>query len=145
MIRKGTREDLPYIVEMAGHFINQTNYNQVLRFMPRAIAELAEQVLDVGIVFIAEDQGKRVGMICGLPFIEPIGHRKTLDELVWWVEPAYRGSSSVGPRLLRQFENWARQKQLDLCKMIAPVGTNVGDYYTKRGYVPVETIYLKRL
>lgn len=145
MIRKGTIDDVPQIVEMVGHFINHTQYATWLRFMPSAITELAERVIEIGVVFVAEADGRLVGLICGFPMIEPVGKQKILDELVWWVEPTYRGSRTVGPKLLRTFENYAAQKGCRFVKMVAPSGTDVGAYYARLGYAPVETSYIKRL
>lgn len=145
MIRKGQAADVGAIVEMVGHFINQTQYAQFLRFMPAAVTELAERVLELGVVFVAEEDGRPVGMICGFAMVDPVSRQKMLDELVWWVEPTSRGSRTVGPRLLRAFENYARQKGIVLCKMIAPVGSGVGTFYERLGYSPVETSYIKRL
>ncbi len=95
-------------------------------------------------IFVAEDAGAIVGLIAAFPMEEPISRQTQLDELVWWVEPAYR-RGSVGPRLLRALETWARQKGIKLCKMIAPVDTTVGRFYERQGYVAIETSYIKRL
>jgi len=76
--------------------------------------------------------------------IEPVAQETIVDELMWWVEPAWRGSSA-GPKLLRSLESWARQKGVRWIKMIAPVESDVGKYYERIGYAALETSYLKRL
>lgn len=146
VIRGGQPKDLPAIVRMAGHFINRSQYAQYLKFMPKAVEELARKVLEVGVVFVAEAEGGEVvGMICAFALEEPISRQTIVDELAWWVEEDYR-KGSTGPRLLRCLENWALQKGLRYVKMIAPMAEpGVGDYYQRLGYVPVETYYLKRL
>jgi GNAT superfamily N-acetyltransferase len=144
MIRPATVTDVPRIVEMVGHFIGSTPYGRVLQFMPSAVAELAEMILEHGIILLAERDGEVVGMLGALPMVDPVSRQPMVDELVWWVEPAHR-SGMTGPRLLRALEEWARQKRLSLCKMVAPVGTNVGEFYVRSGYTPIETSYLKRL
>jgi GNAT superfamily N-acetyltransferase len=143
-IRKATPADLPRIVEMVGHFITQTSYRVLFKFKPDAIAELAAKVLQIGIVLVADVDGVVVGMIAAFPIEEPIGRQRLVDELAWWVEPDYR-RGSIGPRLLGALEKWARQKGLTLCKMIAPVESDVGRFYARLGYRPVETAYVKRL
>lgn len=145
MIRKGRPEDLERIVEMTGHFINQTNYSTLLKFMPKAVREIASRVIDHGVCLVAEEDGQVVGMLCAFLLVEPVSNQPMADELCWWVEPSARGSRSVGPRLLRSFENIARQKGAKLCKMVAPAGSDVGTFYERIGYSPVETSYIKRL
>lgn len=146
MIRKATLEDVEVIVSMVGHFINDATlgYGRVLKFVPKTVAKLAREIIVKGVLLVAEKDGKVIGMIGGLPLREPISDSTMLDELVWWVEPAHR-SGTVGPKLLRCFENWARQNGLEACKMIAPVRSDVGRYYERTGYVPIETSYVKRL
>lgn len=145
LIRKARPDDLQAIVAMVGHFIQSTPYQSVLRFVPAAVTELADRVLQVGIVFVAEVDGRIVGMIAGFAMEEPIGRTKMLDELAWWVEPDFR-RGTIGPKLLRTWEAWARQKGLTLIKMIAPHATpEVGRYYARHGYVPLETSYIKRI
>lgn len=144
-VRRARPEDLPVIVEMVGHFIASTSYCRLLRFVPEAVAELTDRVLQVGVIFVAEDGPQLVGVIAGLPIEEPIGRTKMLDELVWWIEPAYR-NRSAGPRLHGAWESWAREAGLEAVRMIAPADSpEVGSFYAKRGYWPLETSFIKRL
>jgi predicted N-acetyltransferase YhbS len=148
MIRKATPADIPRIVEMVGHFmaakVGDTVYGHVLTFKPKAVADLAARVIEHGLILLAEVDDQVVGMIAGVPLEELIANTPMFDEMVWWVEPDYR-KGSVGPRLLRAVEHWARQKGLRLVKMVAPAGSGVGDYYARHGYEPVESSYIKRL
>jgi GNAT superfamily N-acetyltransferase len=144
MIRKATPADASRLVEMAGHFVEQTRYSTLFRFKPAAVAQLVALVLEHGVIFVAEQDGAIVGMLAALPMEEPIAKTPMLDEMAWWVEPAFR-RGSVGPKLLRAAESWAVQKGLRLVKMVAPVGTNVGDYYKRMGYTEVETSWVKKL
>lgn len=151
-IRRATQEDRAQIVAMVGHFmaarVGDTVYGEVLKFRPEIVGQLAALVIDKGVIFVAQ-AGDRldaplVGMIAGVPLEELIARTPMFDEMVWWVEPAYR-KGSVGPRLLQAVEKWARQKGLSLCKMVAPAGSGVGSYYKRLGYVEVESSYVKRL
>lgn len=145
MIRKATVADAPRIVEMVGHFINVPHYGQFFRFRPHVIADLVDRCLDIGLILLAEHEGRVVGMYAAFPLIEPIGKQAMLDEMAWWVEPEFR-KGTVGPRLLKAAETWAKQKQLHLVKMVAPADQpQVGAYYERLGYTKVETSYVKRL
>ena len=130
---------------MVGHFIGSTQYHHVLRWVPEAVTELADRVLQLGVIFVAEVDDRLVGMIAGFAIDEPIGRTKILEELAWWVEIDYR-NGSTGPKLLREWERWAQAAGLEAVKMIAPASSpEVGAFYAKRGYFPVETSYIKRL
>jgi N-acetylglutamate synthase-like GNAT family acetyltransferase len=145
IIRRARPSDLPSIVAMVGDFIQGTQYRSILPFLPDTILELADRVLQVGVIFVAEVDDRLVAMIAGFAVDEPIGRRKMLDELAWWVDPAYR-RGSVGPKLLRCWEEWARQAGLEMVKMIAPAESpGVGEFLQRRGYQPIETTYILRL
>lgn len=145
MIRKARPEDAARICELVGHFITQTSYRDLLPYKPTRIAALVEQSLRIGCILVAEEAGALVGFIAGFPLEEPVAGMRIFDELAWWVEPTHRGGSLVGPKLLRTAEHWAKQKNLQLCKMVAPAGTNVGAFYARMGYTEVETSWIKRL
>ncbi len=130
---------------MVGCFINGSQYRNVLRFIPEAIGELADRILQVGLIFVAEDRGRLVGMLAGYAVDEPIGRTKMLEELAWWVDPEYR-KGSVGYKMLRCWEEWARQAGLEAVKMIAPAESpGVGGFLERRGYRQIETTYILRL
>jgi GNAT superfamily N-acetyltransferase len=147
-IRRAHLADVPRIVEMVGHFmaakVGDTIYGQVLTFKPKIVEELATLVITKGIIFLAVVDEQVVGMLAGVPLQDMIARTPMFDEMVWWVEPAHR-RGSVGPRLLKAAEKWARQKGLRLFKMVAPAGSGVGDFYKKLGYEEVEASYVKRL
>jgi GNAT superfamily N-acetyltransferase len=145
VIRKATAADAPALVVMTGHFIEGTSYARFFRFRPRIIGDLVDRCLEVGLVLVAEQDGLVVGMLAAFPLVEPIGQQPMLDELCWWVEPSYR-NGSIGPRLLKAAEAWARQKQLQLVKMVEPADQpQVGAYYARLGYTKAETSWVKRL
>jgi GNAT superfamily N-acetyltransferase len=147
-IRKARLEDVDAIVGMVGHFmaakVGAVVYGEVLKFKPAVVTELARLVVERGAMFLAEADGRVVGMIAGCPIEDLIARTPMFDEMVWWVEPDYR-KGSAGPRLLQAVENWSRQKGLRLLKMVAPAGSGVGSYYKRLGYQEVETSFVKRL
>lgn len=69
------------------------------------------------------------------------------QEIGWWVEPEYR-KTSLGIRLLTQFEERAREKGAQKCYMIALESSSpdkVGGIYEKSGYSLLEHTYMKGL
>lgn len=71
----------------------------------------------------------------------------TAQELFWWVDPEVRGHGIAG-ELLREAENWAREKGAKTMQMISLAeldGEAIGRMYERHGYVPLERSYLKVL
>lgn len=93
------------------------------------------------------------------------------EEMGWWVDPPYR-SGTLGPRLLRWAEDWARRNGCTFVKMAAPTLGKVLDdgrvyeplalgkaldigrvyertplerFYEQLGYWRMETAFLKRV
>jgi len=142
-IRTGTIADADDIVRMVGEFIGSTAYRLLFAFNPGLVRGLVDQVLEHGIVLLAEVEGETVGLLVALAWTHPLEGLPMCDEMIWWVNPAHR-SGLVGPKMLRCLEDWARQKGLQLCKMVAPAHSTVGEFYLRHGYVEVETSYVKR-
>lgn len=86
-----------------------------------------------------------VGMIALATVPHPLTLKPYTDELAWWVDVDYRGSS-IGPRLLEAAERWAVESGATMLKMVAPADAPaVGAFYVRRGYTLVETVYQKIL
>nr|WP_286164911.1 GNAT family N-acetyltransferase [Ochrobactrum sp. J50] len=66
------------------------------------------------------------------------------QELVWWVDPAYRGRGAV--KMLAEYEAWARSKGCHAVNMVGlggdPVTTRL---YERHGFTAQERHFLKRL
>jgi hypothetical protein len=94
-----------------------------------------KQVLDTGIVFIAEKDGKFMGAIGGV--VQPdmwFSSEINLVELFWWVVPEYR-CSSAGLRLMKKFIDYGKSQDISKITMsmesISPLND---DAYIKRGF-----------
>lgn len=144
IIRQATAADIPALLELAAHFRERTTYQKFVAWRPEQIARLIPRVLDVGVILLAEDGDQALGMLALAVLEHPYTGELVADELVWWVEPHAR-NRSIGPRLLRGGEAWARAKGATILSMVAPVGSSVGAYYERLGYTPVETRHHKVL
>jgi GNAT superfamily N-acetyltransferase len=72
---------------------------------------------------------------------------KVAQELWWWVEEEYRGSS-CGKLMYDALENWAKEKKADSMFMIALEDTNVermARLYKRKGFVGTERTFIKEL
>ena len=141
MIREATREDIPRIVEMGCHFRGDSRYEKYLRENPSKMAELADTMIAKNGLLVSESDGKVVGMLASIIYPHFISGDIFSGEIVWWVEPEYRGD---GVRLVRTMENRARLAGAKYAQMIAPT-EQVGHLYKRLGYEYVESTYQKTL
>lgn len=143
IIREATLEDVPAAARMGVHFLAGTRY-RVFASSEAALSALIHLVLEHGVGFVAEVDGTLVGMLGLLVGPHPLTGERYADEVCWWTEPGARGLGA-GPRLLKAAEEWSLHAELDMIKMVAPEGTDVGRFYLRHGYEAVETAYMKRL
>jgi GNAT superfamily N-acetyltransferase len=156
IVRRAEEADRPLVLEMCRHYRATTTYSRILETLaPGASADnydliftlLLAQPLDKAAVLVADHGGELVGMIAAMVGPLLIIGRDYAEELVWWVEPRYR-NGTVGPRLLKAAEAWARSADLLCLKLGAPVSTEgaiVSAFYERSGYLPLETSHVKVL
>jgi GNAT superfamily N-acetyltransferase len=107
------------------------------------------QKLNLGIVLCAHDPQEQMelrGAIAGIINESCFDGGKTASELFWYVWPgAPKGTGSL---LLEAFEQWAKLRgcvRVSMAHMVHNEGERLGAFYSKKGYSPFETHYLKEL
>jgi GNAT superfamily N-acetyltransferase len=109
------------------------------------LVEVMQQfAVDQAVILVAVEGDVVYGVLVLVAITNLYNGEIWADEFVWWVDPAYVGRGA-GPKLLAAGEHWAAARGIAWIKMIAPQGSRVGRFYGRRGYVPVETAYMKRL
>lgn len=74
----------------------------------------------------------------------PFGPFRIAMELLWWVDPAYRGKTSL--KMLGAYEAWACDQGCAYVGMASLAAEpRAARIYERRGYRPVETHFLKEL
>ncbi len=142
-IRPAVLADVPTLVEMGGHFLEQTAYRDVIAHSPEQMAAMASHLVtnDMCTVLVAEQAGAIVGMLGLVAAPHFLSGEMSAGEVFWWMEPEARGA---GLRLLKAAEQWARDKGATGLQMIAP-DDRVGAVYTRLGYRLIERSYFRRL
>lgn len=153
-IRRATEADLPRIVEMAQRFYPESPYPPLYGDMPEAqAAGLALVVMngygniEPGVVLVAEAGGALVGMVCLCADRGTFNPAvKMASELVFWVEPEYRGGMAA-VRLLRAAEEAARDMGITVNRMavLSSSPAQAAQLYERMGYTLTESYYSKRL
>lgn len=147
-VREATLEDVDDLLAMARLFAQDSAYG---RFFPRCEAQVGKYLmftLEKGAVLVYEIEGiGLIGMI-GVALLDNVDDdvlgERIAQETAWWVLPAYRGAM-VGPRLLEAAEDCATRKGASVLKLSSPAGSDVGAFLERRGFLALETVYVKRL
>jgi GNAT superfamily N-acetyltransferase len=148
-IRRATAADTPALVRMACQFIASSPYRDLVDANPahqrQAIAWLlGQQSAALALLLVAEGDAGPVGMLAMAIVPSPVSGALVATELAWWLDPAAR-RGSTGVRLWEQAERWAADHDAVYVHMVAPHGTAVGAMYQRRGYLPLETVWQKRV
>lgn len=97
--------------------------------------------------FVAEDEGKVIGMIGGFLTDYFFCDEKLASDMILFLEKPYRGGLTAG-RLIRAFEQWAIDRGArELCLGIS-TGVNIdntGKFYEHMGMTRVGAVYKRRL
>ena len=142
VIRQATGADVPHLVEMARHFVAQTDYAGQVPDDLAHLTALVEQLLSIGVVFVADDdEGRSVGMLAGLVYPHYMTGRLTANETAWWVEPTARGGR-LATDLLDTFERWATAQGATVIE-IGAWHPRLERFYRRLGYVGAERIFRK--
>jgi N-acetylglutamate synthase-like GNAT family acetyltransferase len=144
VIRVATTEDVPRIVEMGMAFAEDSEYADKLPVTAAHLDAMAANLIDgpTSDVLVAEKQGRVVGMVALTVYRHPMTGLLVASELAWWVDADARGS--LGVRLLRAAEAWARAHHAAHLTMIAP-NDHVAKFYGAVGFQKAETVFEKRL
>jgi len=145
-IRQANKFDLPNVLDMLRNFRSNTPIEMMRECNNEEyINKLFHHIiLGGGVALIAEDKNT-AGMIIGVKdqnIWDP--NLKVLRELVYWVEPQYRGSSA-GYKLLLQYNKLARElvneNKINMYTMTKMVNSPDLDF-TKFGYKKTEEVWV---
>ena len=82
------------------------------------------------------------GVLAAQTGILPIAPVKAATELIWWIDPAYRGRDAL--HMLIAYEAWAEEQGCSFVNMVGlgsdPLPAN---FYERRGYIAAERHYMK--
>jgi len=146
MVRDGTAEDLPAVVEMAREFWTHTMYEEP--FDADYVAFMAAMSIEHGLLAILEVDGVIEGFTAGLksPLLACAAVLSG-TEIAWWVNPEARKGRN-GIALMQHIEKMARAQGVKYWNMIVmescqpEVGAAI---YTRLGYKKSETSYTRVL
>lgn len=94
-------------------------------------------------VLVMEREGEVAGLLMANAFDHPFGAGLCASETVWFITEAARGRGAL--KMLDAYEAWAREQGCAVICMASLASNDVSGIYTRRGYAPVETHFMKAL
>lgn len=144
-IRLATLDDLEPLYRLCASFYHSSEYSLPLdqAYGSNYIRNHIPQKDNLSLVL--EDQGQLVGCLLAISGPHPFFPVRVSTELVWWVEPEFRGKSSLD--LLKAFEYWS--VELQKCNLIC-ITSHTDDprlavYYKRMKYIPKELSWYKTI
>jgi GNAT superfamily N-acetyltransferase len=152
-LRRAIAGDQDALVRMGLLFHAQSSYARLIGV--GNLAQLAEfltinhdqriDAIAMGAAFLLEVQGIPVGMIAGLVCTHHLSGEPALTEVAFYIEPGYR-LGDAWSELVDTLEQWGAGLGATTSQLIAPVGARaVGRLYRRRGYVELETVFIRSL
>lgn len=132
---------------MARKFYHESPYRG-LPINEKKLKDVTDHVMSSDlclVLLLVSPEDQPVGMIAGHVNEMIFSTDKMASEIMWWVDPEYRGSRH-SIRLLDGFEYWAYKSGCKFVQMSA-LGNDTGDrlskLYKKRKYINTEQAYIK--
>lgn len=146
MVRDGTLDDLPAVVDMAREFWKHTRYDE--DFDADYVEHLTRTALNHGLLAVLEVDGAPNGFVAGLK-MPLLANSSVLcgTEIALWINP-YARKGRNGIALIKHIENMAKSEGIKYWNMIVmescqpEVGSSI---YKRLGYEKSETSYTRIL
>lgn len=144
-VRKATHEDIFDLLVLARGFSKEAPELQT--WDKDKTEKLLSDLMGSpdAVIFVSEVGTEIVGFIAGM--IQPtlFSHTKIAFDLAWFVDKDHRGGGGA-IRLVKKFEDWAKEKGADWVTMADIQGLfDLEPLYTKLGYSLTEKAYSKRV
>lgn len=144
-VRQATDADIGEILEMSAKFYAGTSYAGFARMNDASVRNLAQLLIDTGVMLVACIEQHIIGMAGLLVSPFPFNTEKTIAcEIVWWVEPEAR-NSGAGFALLREIEPACKARGVSAIQMVHLKNSppQAALLYERLGYSLTESSYTK--
>ena len=147
VIRRAAHSDMTEILRMGERFYSETDYAETAPFCAKSCSKLVGQLVDSGILMVAEYRGNLAGMVgCYVAPFPFNRSKKSAHEVFWWVDEDWRGSR-VGADLLHAVEVESAAEGASLIQMLtlSTSPPHAASAYKRAGYRHSETCFTKVL
>lgn len=146
VIRQARVSDLDRLLSLGEMFYTEAGLPG--KFSPESFISNWSMFINgnMGAIFLLEEDELIIAGIGGVRFPDSASGRVQAQELFWFVHPDHR-RDGMGEVLLIEFERWARDVACQSVVMAALEGLSNGveELYLRRGYRPLERLYIKEV
>ena len=147
MIRKGEYKDIEGVKELIKEFFQESLAWYKISLDDETITETMKSFVDKHISFVAEENGKIIGVIAGIISPSIFDKRQLFaQEAIWYVTKKARGI--VGFKLIKVFEEECRKLGAKMISMICMSNLNfdiLDRFYKNDGFALLENHYIKEV
>lgn len=145
IVRRIGKDELDQITYLGHKFFSESSH--LRRFDPGVWMRNWVSLLDanMGAIFGLVKADKIVGVLGAIKIPDINSGDLTAGELFWFVDQSHRGR---GLTLFNAFEKWAREEgcaYVTMAHLEGLMSEKLQRFYERRGYVPIETNYLKEV
>ena len=141
MIRQATMADKFRVLLLAKNFHEASGLP--IPFNPAYASILFDQFIDdpERLCLVLDRNGVQ-GVLAAQSGILPIAPVKAATEVIWWIEPDYRGRDAI--HMLVAYEAWATDQGCSFVNMVG-LGSDplTAKFYERRGYIAAERHFMK--
>lgn len=148
-LRLARLEDIPKLVRFARNFWDASPYKSMKFDVIKGEKFLRDIISGSNvdaIVLVALDDDKPIGFLVGVCDQPVFSSARIAVELGWWIEPKSRGTRASF-LIYSAYEDWARRIGCTHVQgaYLPGISPDLDEFYKKRGYIQVETSFLKVL
>lgn len=147
-VRPAVEADIPVLIELGAALHAESPRFSRYAFSPVKVAGTALFAIAGGGAFVAENNGKIIGVLAGFVAEQWFSTDRVVSDLTFYITPEQRKKGRAALMLIRAFEQWAvSQGAMDIVPgastQIDPEGTR--RFYEKLGYTTSGYQFFKRL
>jgi len=142
-IRPVTNEDYPASMMLIAEFAEESLSEYGTYLDPERLEQTYKKVMPTSFCLIVE--GKLVGVFGGHIVEDFCSKRPVYEEVIWYVKKDKR---KYGIKLLRYVEEWCKANRIEritMCCMHNSQTEKLWSLYTKLGFRPMETRFIKEI
>lgn len=148
-LRLAVLEDIPVLLDFARNFHRASCYNGMKFDRVKGEKFLRGIIMGStmdGVILVALQDDKPIGFLVGMANEPVFSSVKIATELGWWIEPESR-HTRASFLIYRAYEDWAFRIGCTHVQgaYLPGVSPDLDEFYKKRGYLQVESSYLKTL
>ena len=148
-IRNATEHDVLDIVLAVKQFCKEVPHPAWGKFDSNRVNDLVTQLVQAheGFVQIALADDEIVGALIGVVSGIPINSLVFAQELMFWLDPNHRNGKTA-PKLIDAYVQWAETMGCNfirLSELDNILDGKAGVLFKRKGFIPVETAYVKEV